>query len=600
MDGECYRLIAGAGLEPILAPHLFGGSKASGFIQAMMAENKTKHTGQYRNPSDPAHEDNRVKRMVTWEPFDYKKLANADQDGDNNARYGASPFIQKHFKGEPVPFVTRENRLRQGDVNAEVPGETPEQREARLRAQAQKFLAKAEELAGIQKGKVSAATKIQKVFRKSQGRKNQGRPTFFKEYITYEKMKPFIDLYFKGEGKYTGGFLAPRYLQRGNSCDEIMRNNKDGWDTTGLSFKSGLKTDTINPRGHRDYRDGYALDVRENTFTVKEAAVGGMKELPASVILEASAPHLREGGGIRGWYYESHGDAPIPISLKIKFKSPEGPQPKKFSESSKYNKKDFEGPLEYTTTMASMGRYSYRPTFKREEFQKAEREYNKNPEYTEAEPGLNPTFHEGAAIELSLKAMKDTYRKYRIGELAARIYESRRIHQLYVEAHKESEKSRGWSMGSPRKYAPPTLDDIVTDASYIYQNLRAVGSQPKVVVTMNGAEYVYGTTAGKRLDKWDWYDGERKKLDAEEKGLPLWGDEKSRKKREEINQARKALSKKADRWAEDHADEIIDGKWRPGKEEEEDSSDEEEQQGSNSSSSNSSSSSSSSSSRKRA
>jgi hypothetical protein len=547
MDGACYRLIAGAGLEPILAPHIFGGSKASGFIQAMMAENKAKHTGQYRNPSAPPH-DKSV--MNTFVPFDYKKLANEDQDGENNARYGASPFIQKHFKGGPVPFITREQRLRQGDINAEVPGETDEQREARLRAQAQRFLEKAEELAGIQRGKQKAATKIQKVFRKRLEKKASGRPTFFGGFITYEKMKPFIELFHKGEGKFEGGFAGPRYYQikdRGE-CREYINEGRV-FKATDKKYDSGLDTRTITERG---YKREIHLDVKDNDFSVKEASTDGLKELPSSVIVEATLPNLKKGEG--GWYYEGDYQRSIPITLGLKFKSPEGPRVKEFSKSTGYKESDYEGPAEWGSLgMASRGRMGYVKPFLRQKYEKAKQEYLKNPEYTDPEPGLNPKFHEGKEVILTLKAMMDMWRKYYIGKCAADIYEPKRIHaekrKKDIEYNKDKE---GWRKIRLVPYEAPKLDDILENAAEIYRNLAAEKSMPKVSVKMNGAEYVYGTinSSAAAPKKWEWYDKERKKLDAEEKDLPIWGDEKSRKKREEINEQRKALAEKSKTWAE--------------------------------------------------
>lgn len=170
MDNACYKLISGAGLEPILSPRFVGGNRgqASGFVMRMMAENKKKHSGQYRNPSDPLHPQSTMRAPV---PFDYKKLANSDQKGTNSSAYGASPFIINHFSGEPKRWTSRKERLERGDVHYEAPGETVEQREARLRTSAASLLEKAEELAGVQRGKQSAATKIQSAIRGKLARK---------------------------------------------------------------------------------------------------------------------------------------------------------------------------------------------------------------------------------------------------------------------------------------------------------------------------------------------------------------------------------------------------------------------------------------------
>ena len=134
MDARCYKIVSGAGLEPILMPRKEyfsehrrllkalkskdpklldaeyaeqsaevkrrGGSGASGFIARMMAEAKLKHKGQYRNPTSPLDPKSTMKAPVA---FDYSKMANEDQDGENESPYGASPFIIKHFgRQEPV------------------------------------------------------------------------------------------------------------------------------------------------------------------------------------------------------------------------------------------------------------------------------------------------------------------------------------------------------------------------------------------------------------------------------------------------------------------------------------------------------------------
>jgi len=135
-----------------------GRGQASGFVMRMMAENKLKHKGQYKNPSAPLDPNSTMKAPVA---FDYRKLANGAQRGTNKSAYGASPFIKRHFSGAPVAYKSRAQRLAQGDVDAEVPEETDEQKEARLRATAAQMLEKARELAGLRETKGKAATKIQ-------------------------------------------------------------------------------------------------------------------------------------------------------------------------------------------------------------------------------------------------------------------------------------------------------------------------------------------------------------------------------------------------------------------------------------------------------
>lgn len=170
IDSKCYDLIAGAGLEPILQG---GRGRASGFIMRMMAENKLKHKGDYKNPTSPLDPNSKMNSPVA---FDYRKLANRSQNGTSNSKYGASPFIIKHFANQPVPFRSRAQRLAEGDSEAEVPGETDEQKEARLRKTAEGLLEKARELARDRPIKEKAAIKI------------QGLPKIRKARKEYEKL----------------------------------------------------------------------------------------------------------------------------------------------------------------------------------------------------------------------------------------------------------------------------------------------------------------------------------------------------------------------------------------------------------------------------
>jgi len=137
-------------MKPSLKKKLKGGlagvSKASGFIQRMMAENKKKH-GTYKKPTDPAHPDSTMK---DWVPFDYKKLANKDQGGEGEADYGASPFIQKYFKNGTVPF-TKGNTAK----------ETAKQKEARLTMIAKRLLKLAKRLAQEQPKNTEVQEQIQ-------------------------------------------------------------------------------------------------------------------------------------------------------------------------------------------------------------------------------------------------------------------------------------------------------------------------------------------------------------------------------------------------------------------------------------------------------
>ena len=142
VDAKCYECVAGAGLEPILSPSFSGGrGQASGFIMRMMAENKKKHQGQYRNPSNNDYGST----MNQFRAFDYKRLANEDQNGNNQSEYGASPFIQKHFGSpEAVQFIPKAQRG--SEEHRVIEGETEEQKAARLQAKAEQLAELARQL----------------------------------------------------------------------------------------------------------------------------------------------------------------------------------------------------------------------------------------------------------------------------------------------------------------------------------------------------------------------------------------------------------------------------------------------------------------------
>lgn len=198
VDAKCYECISGAGLEPILdkryinsktpftlakeypkdvllsfqqdpsvppsmkeklgvAMGLSGGrGQASGFIMRMMAENKKKHQGQYKNPSDNDYGST----MNKFRAFDYERLANADQNGTNQSDYGASPFIIKHF-GSPdaVPFIPKAQRG--SEEHRVIEGETEEQKAARLNAKAEELAQLAKDLLekSAAKGKIKGFIK---------------------------------------------------------------------------------------------------------------------------------------------------------------------------------------------------------------------------------------------------------------------------------------------------------------------------------------------------------------------------------------------------------------------------------------------------------
>ena len=68
-----------------------GRGQASGFVMRMMAENKKKHKGQYRNPSTNDYGSS----MKSFRAFDLAKMETP------------SKFLTEHFSGEPVPFVSK-------------------------------------------------------------------------------------------------------------------------------------------------------------------------------------------------------------------------------------------------------------------------------------------------------------------------------------------------------------------------------------------------------------------------------------------------------------------------------------------------------------
>jgi len=76
-----------------------GRGQASGFIMRMMAENKLKHKGQYRNPSNNDY-GSKMRKFVA---FDYDEMNNP------------SDFITEHFSGAPVPFISRRAEKRAED-----------------------------------------------------------------------------------------------------------------------------------------------------------------------------------------------------------------------------------------------------------------------------------------------------------------------------------------------------------------------------------------------------------------------------------------------------------------------------------------------------
>jgi len=226
VDAKCYECISGAGLEPILdkryinsktpftlakeypkdvlksfqddpsvppsmkeklgvAMGLSGGrGQASGFIMRMMAENKKKHQGQYRNPSDNDYGST----MNKFRAFDYERLANADQNGTNQSDYGASPFIIKHF-GSPdaVPFIPKAQRG--SEEHRVVEGETEEQKAARLNAKAEELAQLAKDLLekSAAKGKIKGFLKGRIAVKKAKELLQEKKATSYAEKLRLMK-----------------------------------------------------------------------------------------------------------------------------------------------------------------------------------------------------------------------------------------------------------------------------------------------------------------------------------------------------------------------------------------------------------------------------
>lgn len=125
---------------------LKGVSKASGFIRRLMWENSHKHSGAYGNPTWALAPGSKMNKPIK---FDYKKLANAEQGGEptysnksgvrERNPYGASPFIEHHFKTEAKK------------AKAPAKPETDAQKKARMEFVAKYLLKKAKGL--IEKAK---------------------------------------------------------------------------------------------------------------------------------------------------------------------------------------------------------------------------------------------------------------------------------------------------------------------------------------------------------------------------------------------------------------------------------------------------------------
>ena len=84
-----------------------GRGQASGFIMRAMAENKLKHSGQYKNPTFPLAPGSTMNKPIE---FDWKKLANRTRRREEvgskthwgvKGEYGASPSYYITLVGMP-------------------------------------------------------------------------------------------------------------------------------------------------------------------------------------------------------------------------------------------------------------------------------------------------------------------------------------------------------------------------------------------------------------------------------------------------------------------------------------------------------------------
>ena len=103
---------------------LTGVSKKSGFIRRLMWENSHKHKGAYGNPTWELAPDSTMNKATK---FEYKKLASP-----NGERYGASPFITRHFattrqpKGKAGPETEAQKKAR-AKFSKRAPPKEPEE-----------------------------------------------------------------------------------------------------------------------------------------------------------------------------------------------------------------------------------------------------------------------------------------------------------------------------------------------------------------------------------------------------------------------------------------------------------------------------------------
>ncbi len=308
-----------------------GRGRASGFIMRMMAENKKKHQGDYRNPSAPKDYPS---TMNQWVPFDYKRLANTDQGGENENAYGASPFIQRHFAGEPTRFVPKALRS-----NFEAPreGETEEQRAARLQSKAEELVAKAQELLegerkkktvkGFLKGRVeiARAKKVLEEKKQLKATKETGEPT---AASTRAEADLYIAAHDTEKPEPVFQFLPQKGAAAAGAEAIYFCRVEDGWDSktqstvlkpfisaaNQIKVKPGVNANTVIVKKNSTYREPYAADTYYAPKGEIEVYYKGQR-IPDAAIKEVKIEKLYAAGA----YYYKLGYYEKDINLTIAF-----------------------------------------------------------------------------------------------------------------------------------------------------------------------------------------------------------------------------------------------------------------------------------------
>jgi hypothetical protein len=422
-----------------------GRGQASGFIMRMMAENKKKHQGDYRNPSAP---DDYNSSMKTWVPFDYKKLANDGQGGENEKAYGASPFIQRHFAGEPTRFVPKALRS-----NFEAPreGETEEQRAARLQSKAEELVAKAQELLegerkkktvkGFLQGQV-AIKRAKKVLEEKKQLKTTattGEPTAASTraeadlYIaahSIDRPEPYFRfLPQKGAAAAKGDALY--YCRIEDGFDSAIQDNvlKPFISAANqIKVKPGLNANTLEKRTQHNYQNPYHPTITYHAPKREIEVYYKGQRIPDEAITDITVQDVRD---TNGYYVYKLG----------------------------YNDKDINLVLKFDTSKHSVDTNCRR--------------------YTRERYGFGGGYEEDPSrLSVSLKELKEKlYIPYYIGHYAADAFRREELKKVAKY---------------PGIHQPYTEKDRKEDIAAIKRMLKQEGQPPIYRVLWNGKEYIAG------------------------------------------------------------------------------------------------------------